>query len=283
MSDAQGKLFFSPLLFHFPCRKILYRPTHLKTLILLNSSIPTHSKFYAVKMSDSISCCLNQESFALDGLNPQSTTSIFGTVQIHSESSSFTPPAKTKAHLVGREQIGNTCYIIVNDIYQISNNPDDWQSSSSTNASFDYNLTFSLPVLNSVPTSFQMYDQQENFVCCKIFYTLEIEISSTNQTVTVPIFFHKSKNIKHAIRSITLDEEQIEEEQLPKKLFWGITKQSRQRWQYELEYPHIFDLADCKSGNISMRLRSLNGSRGDMKSDCCLVGCQLIQLIRLEG
>lgn len=235
-------------------------------------------------MSDSISCCLNQESFALDGLNPHSTTSVLGTVQIHSESTSYTPPARTKAHLVGREQIGNTCFIIVNDIYQISNNPNDWQPSANTNTSFGYNLTFSLPVLNSIPTSFEMYDQQENFVCCKIFYTLEIDIHSMNQTVIVPIFFRKSKILKHTIASTSFNGEPIEEnEQLPKKLFWGITKQSKQRWQYELEFPHIFDLADCKFGSITMRLRSLNGSRGNMKSDCCLVGCQLIQCFRLKG
>jgi hypothetical protein len=193
--------------------------------------------------------------------------------------------------LIGKEQIGDTCRTIVNDTYQLSTYPDDWKSCSSLSSSVDstvseYSLPFSFPVPSNIPTSFQIYDQQEECVSCRIYYTLVIKVSSVSQIVLQPVHFHRSNMIQ--CRSILFNQENITKEEeeeyiVPKRVFWGITKQPKQRWQYELEFPNNFDLVTCKSGSISLRLRSVSGRKSETKKGCCLIGCQIIQSIHLEG
>jgi hypothetical protein len=241
---------------------------------------------------------MDQESFVLDGLRPNSTTNLFGLIQIHSESLCFIFPVWAQVQLIGMEQIGNTSRIIVNDTYQLSSRPGDWQPSSSVLLSSSpdsmeekvYSLPFSLSVPSNMPISFQIYDQNEDFVCCGIYYTLEVRVSSINQSAIQPVHFYRSNNKNYSLRSNTSTDdgvmeegEAVEEESIPKRVFWGITKQSKQRWQYELEFANTFDLITSKSGSISVRLRSVYGHRQEMNGDCCLIGCQIIQSIHLDG
>lgn len=248
---------------------------------------------------------MDQESFALDGLRPNSTTNLFGVIQIHSDSLCFIPPLWAQVQLIGREQVGNTSRIIVNDTYQLSSHSGDWQPSSSSEILSSlpnsiegviYSLPFSLSVPSNMPTSFQIYDPDQDFVCCGIYYTLEVRVSSMDESVIQPVHFYRSSNRRSSLQSNNNstndvkvigegeeEEADDEEESMPKRVFWGITKQSKQRWQYELEFPNTFDLVTSKSGSISVRLRSVYGNRKEIKGDCCLIGCQIIQSIHLEG
>lgn len=224
-----------------------------------------------------LSFTMDQEYFALDGSRPNSTTNVFGIIQIQSKPLCFIPPVWTQVLLIGREEIASTSRIIVNDTYQLSSSPDDWRLMLSTNSSNDttdnvYNLPFSLSVPNSLPASFQIQNQGP-FICCGIYYTLEVKVSTMDQGVIQSIQFYRSNKNSNLIEG--------EECDIPKRVFWGITKQSKQRWQYELEFPNTFDLVNCKSGSVSVRLRSVSGQ--EMKGDCCLIGCQIIQSIHLEG
>ncbi|KAG2210283.1 hypothetical protein INT47_003268 [Mucor saturninus] len=220
---------------------------------------------------------MDKASFALDGSRPNSTSNVFGIIQIQASEQCFIRPIWTQVQLVGREEIASTSRIIVNDTYQISNNPDDWRPllSSTTNSSDEnvYNLPFSLSVPNSLPASFQIQNEGPSLVCCGIYYTLEVKVSTMETGVLKAIQFHTSNN------NIMEGEEECD---IPKRVFWGITKQSKQRWQYELEFPSTFDLGQCQTpSSISVRLRSVSGQ--EMKGECCLIGCQIIQSIHLEG
>lgn len=238
-----------------------------------------------------ISCIVDQEYFALDEKRPNSTTNIFGIVQIHSESSCFTPPVWAQVQLIGMEQIGNTCRTIVNDTYQISTYSGDWRSSCTSlsssvdSTSSEYSLPFSIPVSSNIPASFQIYDQQEEFVYCRIYYTLEIKVSLLNQSISQPIHFYRSNAVQYHKNLLFNQEDSTREEYtIPKRVFWGITKQSKQKWQYELEFPSTFDLANSKPGNISLRLRSVGRKKNETtRKGSCLIGCQIVQSIHLEG
>lgn len=230
-----------------------------------------------------LSFTMDQESFALDGLRPNSSTNVFGMMQIHSKSLCFIPPVWTQVQLIGREEIGNTSRVIVNDTYQLSNRSGDWRPSLSLSSSVDtienvYNLPLSLSVPTNLPASFQIYNQGP-IICCGIYYTLEVKVSSIEQSIIQPIHFHRSNKNSNLIEK----EEEEEEYTIPKRVFWGISKQSKQRWQYELEFPNTFDLVTCKSGSISIRLRSIYGQNKEIKGECCLIGSQIIQSIHLEG
>lgn len=224
-------------------------------------------------------------SFTLDQasipLRSNSTTSIQGVIQIESTSLCFMAPAWIQIQLVGREHIGDQSQIILNDTYHLSSHPNDWLPSLLVLAAVDrienvYRFPFTLTVPSHMPLSFQIHDQEE-LIICGITYTLQVKVSSMDQTVTLPIHFHRSSS-KHEE-----EEEEKEEENIPKKVFWGITKQAKQRWQYELEFSSIFDLVTTTSGSISVRLRSLSDQKMEGKDDCCLIGCQLVQSIHLEG
>lgn len=235
---------------------------------------------------NTLSFTLNQESFALIS---NSNTNVQGIIQIESTSSCFIAPVWVQIQLVGKEHIGNQSRIIVNDTYHLSSNPDDWSPSFLLRSTIDrieniYTFPFSISVSNNMPSSFQIYDeQQDDGIICGIVYSIQVKVSSIDQKIIEPIHFHRSERKLLSNIGNMVEEQEDKEFTIPKRVFWGITKQAKQRWQYELEFPNTLDLVTLTSGSISVRLRSVSGHKRERKDDCCLIGCQIIQSIHLEG
>ncbi|KAK4510907.1 uncharacterized protein ATC70_000016 [Mucor velutinosus] len=210
-----------------------------------------------------LSMTLGQDSFALN--SQKSTTQVFGTIYLTSESTRFKAPSWTQIRLVGKERVASTSKTFLDDTYHLSNQPSDWVSVTSK----EWRLPFILTCIpNSIPNSFHM---ETSTASAYIYYTLIVTISACiDQKLLQPIHFHRTCYPDAAQPSMAL----------PKRTFWGITNQSKQqRWQYELEFPNTLHVETaCES--ISIRLKSLFPSQ---KSDCCLVGYQIIQLVHLVG
>lgn len=214
-----------------------------------------------------LSFTLDQESFALKS---NATTEIEGVIQIKSHG--FIAPSWIQIQLVGTEVIGSQAQTMINDTFQLSSQIEDWNTRL-----FDqddvYSYQFRLSVASTLPASFQVFDEEGSLVC-GIGYQLQVKVSSMEQTMTRAIHFHRSG------RYNVMDKQEYA---IPKRVYWGITKQAKQRWQYELEFAGTFDLMVSRIGMVSVRLRSVSGHKRELKDDCCLIGCQIIQSIHLEG
>ncbi|KAL9539247.1 hypothetical protein MBANPS3_010380 [Mucor bainieri] len=220
-------------------------------------------------MPSSDQCCklsmtLGQDSFALN--SQKSTTQVFGTIRLTSESATrFKAPSWTQIRLVGKERVAGTSKTFLDDTYHLSNQPSDWVPVTGRESRLPFVLT---GIPNNIPNSFHM---ETSTTSAYVYYTLIVTISACiDQKLLQPIHFHRTCYPDALHKSITL----------PKRTFWGITNQSKhQRWQYELEFPNTIHLGAACEG-ISIRLKALFPSQ---KSDCCLVGYQIIQLVHLLG
>ncbi|EPB92425.1 hypothetical protein HMPREF1544_00723 [Mucor circinelloides 1006PhL] len=209
-----------------------------------------------------LSLTLGQDSFALN--SQKSTTEVFGTIHLTSDSTRFKAPSWTQIRLVGKERVAGTCKTFLDDTYHLSNQPTDWVSITSKECRLPFTLSC---IPNNIPNSFHM---ETSTTSVYVYYTLIVTVSTCiDQRLLQPIYFYRTC-YPDAQKVIIL----------PKRTFWGITNQSKQqRWQYELEFPNTIHLdAACES--ISIRLKSMFPSQ---KSDCCLVGYQIIQLVHLVG
>jgi hypothetical protein len=199
-----------------------------------------------------LSIQMGQESFALF---PHTGSKVFGIIQMHS--TGFIPPAWTRIHLLGKEQIGTVRETILDDAYILSN---DWTPSSEKNT---YNLPFTLSIPSNIPNSFQITSDN---MLGGVYYTLEAKVASMQQTAIEPVHFHYSDHLQKIVK--------------PKRVFWGITKGSKQKWQYEIEFLNTFDILSSKSGSLSVKLRPMFRQA---EVSCCLVGCQIIQQVHMKG
>ncbi|KAI8077150.1 hypothetical protein BDF21DRAFT_494708 [Thamnidium elegans] len=215
-----------------------------------------------------LSFTLDQESFAIKS---DATTQIEGVLQIKSHE--FIAPTWIQIQLVGTEVIRSQTQTMINDTFHLSSKLEDWKTRL-----FDqdnvYSYQFRLSIVNTIPASFQVFDEQGSLVC-GIAYKLQVKVCSMEQTMTRAIHFHRSGRYNNVMDK--------QEYAIPKRVFWGITKQAKQRWQYELEFASTFDLMVSRTGMVSVRLRSVSGHKRELKDDCCLIGCQIIQSIHLEG
>ncbi|OBZ91526.1 hypothetical protein A0J61_00428 [Choanephora cucurbitarum] len=162
--------------------------------------------------------------------------------------------------LVGKEQIGDKTFVIVDDIYHLSSRPNDWRMMNNNT----YQLGFGFSVPSNIPSSFEDRTASPSKSIC---YTIQITTSLAPETCWIrPIYFHQS----------------ITEESLPKRVFWGVAKlaNNQAKWQYELEFPNMFHLDITKSEHVFVRMRSLGQPGIDT---CCLIGCQIVQVIHMEG
>ncbi|GAN05033.1 hypothetical protein MAM1_0080d04502 [Mucor ambiguus] len=206
---------------------------------------------------------LGQNSFALN--SQKSTTPVFGTIHLSSESTRFKAPSWTQIRLVGKERVAGTSKTFLDDTYHLSNQPSDWVSVTTKESRLPFILTC---IPNNIPNSFHM---ETSTTSAYVYYTLVVTVSTCiDQKLLQPVHFHRTCYPDAGQRLMLL----------PKRTFWGITSQSKQqRWQYELEFPNTIHLdAACES--ISVRLKSLFPSQ---TNDCCLVGYQIIQLVHLAA
>jgi hypothetical protein len=217
-------------------------------------------------------CCIlsiqmGQESFALFNHKPESN--VFGTIQIHSNSTCFRPPVWTRIHLFGKEKIGTSTKTILDEAYILSSRSNDWYQSSENNKQA-YSLPFSLSIPSNIPNSFQITSSNsQDEMIGGVYYTLEVQVASMLQAVIQPIHFHHSDLLQLM---------------KPKRVFWGITKGSKhQKWQYELEFLNTYDIVTTRSGCLSVKLKSMFRQLERQRNDCCLVGCQIIQTVHMKG
>ncbi|KAG2234061.1 hypothetical protein INT48_006206 [Thamnidium elegans] len=187
-----------------------------------------------------LSFTLDQESFAIKS---DATTQIEGVLQIKSHE--FIAPTWIQIQLVGTEVIRSQTQTMINDTFHLSSKLEDWKTRL-----FDqdnvYSYQFRLSIVNTIPASFQVFDEQGSLVC-GIAYKLQVKVCSMEQTMTRAIHFHRSGRYNNVMDK--------QEYAIPKRVFWGITKQAKQRWQYELEFASTFDLMVSRTGMVSVRLR----------------------------
>ncbi|GAA5802239.1 hypothetical protein HPULCUR_007702 [Helicostylum pulchrum] len=181
-------------------------------------------------------------------------------------------PSWIQIQLVGTEVIGSQTQTMLNDTFQLSSKIEDWTTLFDQDNVYSYQFRLSI-ASSTLPASFQVFDEEGSLVC-GIDYQLQIKVSSMEQTTTRAIHFHRSGRYNVMGK---------QEYAIPKRVYWGITKQAKQRWQYELEFASTFDLVVSRIGIVSVRLRSVSGHKRELKDDCCLIGCQIIQSIHLEG
>ncbi|KAI8985815.1 hypothetical protein BDB01DRAFT_849667 [Pilobolus umbonatus] len=207
-------------------------------------------------MDSQYSIVLDKPYFLLEEGQSHAYSNIYGVIQMNSVY--LQPPEWIDVQLIGTEIIGKKSQIIVNDIYRISNHDIEWTIDQDND--FQYNFPFNIPIESeNVPSSFQMMDPNKQYsILGGIFYTLQV--ITPNQKITRPIHLYRS----HV--------------SAPRRVFWGIS--NKLKWQYELEFPQIFDITSNRSGLISIRLRSTCYRN---TSESCLIGCQLIQSVHLEG
>ncbi|ORE02505.1 hypothetical protein BCV72DRAFT_48356 [Rhizopus microsporus var. microsporus] len=199
--------------------------------------------------SDNLHIHLDQDVFALDGFRPNASSQIKGYIQLYSESF---PTWNIQIQLVGKEQIEKNTRVIIDDTFHL---PMDWVAVA--NDKNVYRLPFMLTVPNNIPISCQVNRNGNG-----IYYI--IQVYSKQTVIRQPIQFYKS----------------FHHDTIPRRVFWGIAKQSINKWQYELEFPNAFDLTNANTGYLSIRLRSNSKNSAGCH---CLVICQITQSVHTKG
>ncbi|KAG1457286.1 hypothetical protein G6F56_006645 [Rhizopus delemar] len=191
----------------------------------------------------SIRIHLNQDIVPLDGFRPNSISQIIGYVELCTEN---VPTWNIQLQLVGEEETAKGTRVIIDDTFHLSKM--DWINMGQVNR-----LPFTLPVPNNIPISFQTKDAGIHY---------RIQAYSLTETVMQSLQFYKSYH----------------QDTIPRRVFWGIAKESNSKWQYELEFPSAFDLSAANGGDgLSVRLRSNTNNHS-----YCLITCQIIQSVYLK-
>jgi hypothetical protein len=211
-------------------------------------------------MSSSLSIYLDQTSLALK--DTSGYTNLSGCIHLENAD---TLPTWARIQFLGQEKIDTASRIIVDDTYQLSSRPNDWQQDPENKRHFTLLFSFSIP--QDMPTSVHIckyHSEDEEETEGGIYYTLEATVSTLKQKSIVPIIIYRP----YCSLSV------------PRRLCWGITGHSNM-WQYEIDVPHIMDTC-TESGSINLRLRSIQ-NKSNRVAETCLIGCQLIQVVQLEG
>ncbi|KAI9487556.1 MAG: hypothetical protein EXX96DRAFT_553752 [Benjaminiella poitrasii] len=214
----------------------------------------------------------DKDSFILH--RNQQESNITGTIE------SSIAPLWTQIRFIGQEQLNQTIKTIIDTTYLLSTRPTDWKQT--TTISHQYSLPFSLAVPSHIPISFQVPSQTGSFegMLDGVYYRVEVMVASIDHLFTCPIHFHLSLS---PLCTLSNDDLTRSVHGWPKRVIWGVVQQQQfrlQRWHYELEFSNILDLDNPDVGCILVRLKSMFRFNKDC---CCLIGCQLIQTVQLEG
>ncbi|KAI8979180.1 hypothetical protein BDF20DRAFT_912806 [Mycotypha africana] len=158
----------------------------------------------------------------------------------------------------------------------------------------------------------------------KLSNAVDDDICKTNErqegkelVIVHPVYFHRAYNHRKSSNSSfspllpvpsVIQHQRQQQQRWPSRVHWGaiFNQKQQQAWQYEVEYPNLFELdddADGTTGYISIRLkpttpRSLqrigNSSRefwqkypvhsdSSIPRGFCLVGYQVLQIVEIDG
>lgn len=193
-----------------------------------------------------VSVKLAKESFKIT--KGRNCSSIFGSIEIIC---SDELPSYLQIHLLGEEKVGNKTNYILDDIYQLTTI--QWIQHEENK----FELPFELSIPNDIPSSIQ-FNQLDG-----VYYYLKINVA--NKTITQPIHLHHTSSL--------LNNE---------KVYWGIVNQPEVKWQYEIEFPNIYNFVNTNN-QLCIRFKSMSQQKPQQFADCCLLGFQIIQSIQREG
>ncbi|KAI9282578.1 hypothetical protein BY458DRAFT_552197 [Sporodiniella umbellata] len=189
----------------------------------------------------SIQIFLNQDVVPLDGFRPNSISQITGFIELYSKS---VPTWSIQLQLLGEEQTSKETRVILDDTFHLPKA--DWTISGEK-----CRLPFTVPVPNNIPISFQNKEAGIHY---------RVLAHSLLETAVQSVHFYKSYAV------------------IPRRVFWGIAKESSSKWQYEFEFPSAFDLSCTNDLGLSVRLRSNSNTHA-----YCLVTCQIVQSVRYKN